>query len=392
MTESIALIFIAGMSLGYISKKIHLPSLVGMILTGIILSPYMFNLIDSSILNISSELRQIALVIILTRSGLSLNISDLKKSGKSAVLMCFVPATFEIVGTLLVAPSLFGINYKEALLLGSVISAVSPAVIVPRMINLIENGYGKKHCVPQTILAGASADDVYVIVLFTSFTALVSGNSDISPFTFIQIPVSVILGILMGITAGFLFSKYFKKVHIRDTAKVIIMLSISFLMIALQDMLENKIRISALIAIMTIGISLNKFYPDITPRLSSKYNKLWTGAEILLFVLVGAEVNLDNAMNYGFTAVIYIFTALLFRMAGVFVSLIKSPFTLKERFFCMISYTPKATVQAAIGAVPLAMGLPCGQIILTSAVLSILITAPLGAFAVDLSYKKLLSE
>lgn len=392
MTESIALIFLIGMSLGYICKKIHLPSLVGMIFTGIILSPYILNLIDPSLLSISADLRQIALVIILTRAGLSLNIDDLKKSGINAVLMCFVPATFEILGTLIIAPRIFDISYNEALLLGSVISAVSPAVIVPRMINLIEKGYGKEHCVPQTILAGASADDVYVIVLFSSFTALVSDNNSVSPLTFIQIPVSVILGIIMGIAVGFLFSKYFKAVHIRDTAKVIIILSISFLMISLQDMLEDKLKISALIAIMAVGISLNQFYPEITKRLSAKYNKLWVGAEIMLFVLVGAEINPDNALTYGFSAVIYVFIVLLFRMLGVFISLIKSPFTLKEKIFCMIAYTPKATVQASIGAVPLAMGLPCGQLILTSAVIAILITAPLGAFAIDLSYKKLLSE
>lgn len=361
---------------------------MGMILAGIFLSGFL----DSSVRGISPDLRQIALVIILTRAGFSLNVEDLRKAGRGAVLMCFLPAAFEIAGTYLTAPYFFGISHAEALVLGSVIAAVSPAVIVPMMIKLIDEGYGKEHCVPQTILAGASADDVFVIVLFTSFTGILSGQGDITVFTFAQIPVSIFLGILLGILAGYLLNVYFRKVHIRDTAKVIVMLSICFLMIDIQDRLEDKVRISALIGIMAIGISFNKFYPQIAQRLSVKYNKLWTGAEIMLFVLVGAEVNVKSAAEYGFTAVIYIFTALIFRMAGVFVSLIKTPMTLKERLFCMIAYTPKATVQAAIGAVPLAMGLPCGQLVLTVAVLAILITAPIGAIATDFAYKRLLTK
>lgn len=391
MLTSIALIFLIGLSLGWIFKKIHLPSLIGMILTGIILSPYMLDMIDSSILGISSELRQIALVIILTRAGLSLNISDLKKSGRSALLMCFLPATFEIAGTLIIAPPLFGIGYIDALILGSVIAAVSPAVVVPRMIKIIDEGYGKLHCVPQTILAGASADDVYVIVLFTSFTAIASGKN-ISALNFIQIPTSIIAGIFIGIVSAFLLSIFFKKFHMRDTVKIIIVLSISFLLLEFQEIIKNKIQISALIAIMSIGVAINKFYPQLSKRLSIKYGKLWVIAEILLFVLVGAEVNLNNAVVYGFSAVIYVLSALIFRMAGVFIALIKSSMTVKERFFCMLAYTPKATVQAAIGAVPLAMGLECGQLVLTVAVLAILITAPFGAFAVDISYKKLLDK
>lgn len=361
---------------------------MGMILAGIFLS----GILDSSVREISSDLRQIALVIILTRAGFSLNVEDLRKAGRGAVLMCFLPAAFEIAGTYLTAPYFFGISHTEALVMGSVIAAVSPAVIVPMMIKLIDEGYGKEHCVPQTILAGASADDVFVIVLFTSFTGILSGQGDISVITFAQIPVSIFLGILMGVLAGYMLNVYFRKVHIRDTAKVIVMLSICFLMIDIQDRLEDKIKISALIGIMAIGISLNKFYPQIVKRLSAKYNKLWTGAEIMLFVLVGAEVDVKSAAEYGFTAVIYIFTALIFRMAGVFVSLIKTPMTLKERLFCMIAYTPKATVQAAIGAVPLAMGLPCGQLVLTVAVLAILITAPIGATATDFAYRRLLTK
>lgn len=388
MLESIALIFLVGMLSGHIFKKLHLPALMGMILAGIFLS----GMLDSSVREISSDLRQIALVIILTRAGFSLNVEDLRKAGRGAVLMCFLPAAFEIAGTYLTAPYFFGISHTEALVLGSVIAAVSPAVIVPMMIKLIDEGYGKEHCVPQTILAGASADDVFVIVLFTSFTGILSGQGDISVITFAQIPVSIFLGILMGVLAGYMLNVYFRKVHIRDTAKVIVMLSICFLMIDIQDRLEDKIRISALIGIMAIGISFNKFYPQIAQRLSVKYNKLWTGAEIMLFVLVGAEVDVKSAAEYGFTAVIYIFTALIFRMAGVFVSLIKTPMTLKERLFCMIAYTPKATVQAAIGAVPLAMGLPCGQLVLTVAVLAILITAPIGATATDFAYRRLLTK
>ena len=390
MLTSIALIFLFGMMFGWIFEKLRLPSLLGMILTGIILGPCMLNLIDGSILSISSELRQVALVVILTRAGLSLDVRELKKAGRSALLMCFVPASLEIIGTTIFAPVLFGISYTEAALIGSVIAAVSPAVVVPRMLKVMNEGYGTDKQIPQIILAGASADDVYVIVLFTSLSAVVSGGNA-SVTDFIQIPTSIFLGVLLGIVIGLLLNFFFRKVHIRDSAKLIIIMSLSFLVLALQDISTDFVRVSGLIAIMVLGMTLFTKYPVLAKRLSEKYNKLWVAAEIVLFVLVGAAVQVDSITKYGVPAVVLLIAALIFRMLGVFISLIKTKLNMKERLFCMLVYTPKATVQAAIGAIPLAMGLDCGNLVLSVAVLSIIITAPFGAFLIDLTYKKLLA-
>ncbi|MDD6207860.1 MAG: cation:proton antiporter [Clostridiales bacterium] len=389
MLLSIALILLLGLLFGSLFSKAKLPSLLGMILVGMVLSPYALNLIDESVLNISGDLRQIALVIILTRAGLSLNIADLKKVGRPAVLMCFVPACVEIAGTVLLAPRLLGITSLEAAVMGSVIAAVSPAVIVPRMIRLIEEGYGTKKSIPQLLLAGASVDDVFVIVLFTAFTSLAS-TGQISAASFLQIPVSIFLGIVIGAVVGLFLVQFFKKVHMRDSVKLLIILSFSFLLLELQNRLEGIIPVSGLLAIMSLGIVIKQTYPVLAVRLSGKYNKLWVAAEVFLFVLVGATVDVKYAMSAGIAAVLVVAGALVFRMAGVALSLIRTDLNGKERAFCMIAYTPKATVQAAIGAIPLAMGLPCGQIVLTVAVLSILITAPLGAIGIDHTYKKLL--
>lgn len=391
MLFSIALILVCGMFLGWICKKLHLPSLLGMIITGIILGPYALNLIDESIINISSDLRRIALIIILMRAGLSLNISDLKKVGRPAILMCFVPACFEMLGMILIAPRLLNISVLDAAIIGAVVAAVSPAVIVPKMLKLIEEGYGTKQSIPQLILAGASVDDVFVIVMFTAFTGLAQGN-DVSLTGFINIPVSIVVGLLFGLIAGYVFSVYFKKVHIRDTAKVIILLCTAFVMVTIEDNFSNFIPFSGLIAVMGLGIALQKKREVVAIRLSVKFNKLWVCAEILLFVLVGATVNLKYALSAGFGVVILIFSVLCFRVIGVLCCLIKTKLNLKERLFCMIAYIPKATVQAAIGAIPLSMGLACGDIVLTVAVLSIIITAPLGAFLIDISYKRLLNK
>lgn len=391
MLTSIALILLSGLLLGSLFSKLKLPSLLGMIIAGIILSPYALNLIDDSILNISSDIRQIALVIILTRAGLSLDVSDLKKVGRPAVLMCFVPACVEIAGTIILAPLLLGITTLEAAIMGSVIAAVSPAVIVPRMIRLIEEGYGKEHSIPQLILAGASVDDVFVIVLFTAFTSLASTGT-LSAVNFLQIPISIILGILTGIISGMILVRFFQKFHMRDSVKILIMLSCSFLLLEMQDRLEGIIPISGLLAIMSLGIVMKQKYNTLAVRLSGKYNKLWVAAEIFLFVLVGATVDLKYALASGLCAVLLVAGALCFRMLGVALSCIKTNLTRQERFFCMVAYTPKATVQAAIGAIPLAMGLPCGQIVLTVAVLSILITAPFGAICIDKLYQKLLTR
>lgn len=389
MLLSIALILLVGMSASWICKKIKLPGLLGMLATGIVLGPYVLNLIDSSILNISSELRKIALIIILTRAGLGLDITGLKKIGRPAILMCFLPASFELLGIILIAPGALGMSVLEAAIMGAVLAAVSPAVVVPRMVKLMDNGYGTAKGIPQLILAGASVDDVYVIVLFSTFIGMMQGKGA-SIINFVNIPVSIILGMGIGILAGYLLAMYFEKIHIRDTVKVLLILSISFILVATEDMLKTPIKFSALIAIMFVGVGLHKKRDVVAKRLSQKYEKLWIASEVFLFVLVGATVNINYLGNMGIKALIVIFGALIFRMAGVFVCLIKTELNKKERLFTMMAYTPKATVQAAIGGIPLALNFACGETVLTIAVLAIVITAPLGAFAIDLSYKKLL--
>ena len=389
MFLSIALILLLGLLFGSLFSKAKLPSLLGMILVGIVMSPYALDLIDESILNISADIRQMALVIILTRAGLSLDIADLKKVGRPAILMCFVPACMEIIGTVLLAPLLLGVSVLEAAIIGSVIAAVSPAVIVPRMIRLMEEGYGTGKSIPQLILAGASVDDVFVIVVFTAFTSL-AATGTVSAASFLQIPVSIILGILAGMAVGMLLVKFFQAFHMRDSVKLLIIISISFLLIELQNRIGNIVPFSGLLAIMSLGIVMKKKYDILAKRLSVKYNKLWVAAEVFLFVLVGATVDLKYAVTAGGYAVLLVLGALVFRMLGVALSLIGTDLNRKERFFCALAYLPKATVQAAIGAIPLTMGLPCGQLVLTVAVLSILITAPLGAICVDNLYQKLL--
>jgi NhaP-type Na+/H+ or K+/H+ antiporter len=391
MLTSLAYIFLLGLSLGYIFNKLRLPALLGMLFTGIILGPYALNLLDPSILSISADLRQLALVIILTRAGLALDLDDLKKVGRPALLMCFVPACFEIAGMVLLAPSLLGISVLEAALMGTVIAAVSPAVIVPKMLFLMENKIGIKKSIPQLIMAGASVDDVFVIVLFTAFTGLLSGG-EVSSASFLQIPIAIVTGLAAGILLGLVLSIYFKRFHMRDSVKVLILLSISFLLVAMEKLLKGTLPVSGLLAVMGMSATLLKTYGILAKRLSAKFNKLWVGAEILLFVLVGATVDIKYAVAAGFAAVLLIFGVMIFRLAGVYVSLLRTPLTKKERVFCMIAYMPKATVQAAIGSIPLALGLSCGKIVLTVAVLAILITAPLGAFGVDISYKKLLEQ
>lgn len=389
MLLSIALILLVGMSASWICKKIKLPGLLGMLATGIVLGPYVLNLIDSSILNISSELRKIALIIILTRAGLGLDITGLKKIGRPAILMCFLPASFELLGIILIAPGALEMSVLEAAIMGAVLAAVSPAVVVPRMVKLMDNGYGTAKGIPQLILAGASVDDVYVIVLFSTFIGMMQGKGA-SIINYVNIPVSIILGMGIGILAGYLLAMYFEKIHIRDTVKVLLILSISFILVATEDMLNTPIKFSALIAIMFVGVGLHKKRDVVAKRLSQKYEKLWIASEVFLFVLVGATVNINYLGNMGIKALIVIFGALIFRMAGVFVCLIKTELNKKERLFTMMAYTPKATVQAAIGGIPLALNFACGETVLTIAVLAIVITAPLGAFAMDLSYKKLL--
>ena len=391
MLLSIALIILIGMTLGWLCKKINLPALIGMLATGIILGPYVLNLLDGSILGISAELRKIALIIILTRAGLGLDLEGLKRVGRPALLMCFLPATCELVGMLIIGPAVLGFSLLEAAILGSVLAAVSPAVVVPRMVKLMDEKYGTAQGIPQMILAGASVDDVYVIVLFSTFVGISQGEGA-SVMSFVNIPVSIVLGIGIGLLVGTGLAYYFSRLHIRDTAKVLIILCISFLLVTMEDGLTTPITFSALIAIMFIGIGLKKKNENLAGRLSLKYGKLWVGAEVFLFVLVGATVNIGYIPKSGVKAIVVVLGALIFRMAGVFLCMLKTSVKPKERLFAMMAYTPKATVQAAIGGIPLAMGLACGDTVLMVAVLAIVLTAPVGAFAIDFTYKKLLSK
>lgn len=391
MLTSLSFIFLLGLSLGKVFERIRLPSLLGMIVTGMVLGPFALDILHPTVLGVFADLRQLALIIILTRAGLSFDFQDLKKVGRPAFLMCFLPACFEIMGVILIAPRVLGISLIDAAVMGSVIAAVSPAIVVPRMIRLIEEGYGKENSIPQLIMAGASVDDVFVIVLFTAFTSLASGRK-IDMLGFLQIPLSILTGIAIGSLFGLGLIAFFRKYHTRDTVKIIILLGFSFLFIELENILEGIIPISGLIAIISIGAIIAKRYNILADRLSLKYNKLWVGAEILLFVLVGATVNLSYALKAGPLSIIVLLVALAFRILGVYISLLKTGLTKREKLFCIIAYIPKATVQAAIGAIPLSMGLSSGEEVLTIAVLSILITAPLGATAMDSLYKKLLDS
>ncbi|NLI89104.1 MAG: sodium:proton antiporter [Epulopiscium sp.] len=389
MLLSFALIFLVGMILGKTFEKIKLPKLLGMLLGGIILGPYALNLIDASILEISAELRHIALIIILIRAGLNLDIKDLRKVGRPAILMSFLPACFEIVGMLILAPNILGISLLEAAVMGTVVAAVSPAVIVPSMLKLMDEGYGTEKGIPQMIMAGASVDDIFVIVLFTAFTGLAQ-SGDFKTINFLAIPSSIIFGLLGGAIAGITLSLLFTKFQFRNTNKIIIILSTSFLLVSLEEAISGIIGFSGLLATMSLGGILRKKEKDISRILSREFAKLWVGAELLLFVLLGATINISYAVDAGVMPIILIFGVLVFRITGVFISLIGTNLSSKERIFIAFAYIPKATVQAAIGGLPLAMGLACGEIVLTVAVVSIILTAPIGAVLIDLTYKKFL--
>ena len=397
MLTSLALIFLVGFAMASIFQKLKLPRIVGMLLTGILLGPHMLNLLQDSILSISGELRQMALIVILIKAGLSLNLNDLKKVGRPAVMMAFVPATFELLAFVIFARMILGINRIDAAVMGAVLAAVSPAVVVPRMVMLMEEKYGTKKSIPQMILAGASCDDIYVIVLFSSFVSMAQGGQA-NWGDFLNIPVSIVLGVALGAIVGYLLSLFFEMAYthghyIRNTMKVILILAISFALMAIETALKPIVSVSGLLAIVSMACVLKIKSPVIvSSRLSNKFGKLWIAAEVILFVLVGAAIDIRYTLNAGLTAVLMIFVALVIRSIGVFLCLIKTPLNGKERLFCIIAYLPKATVQAAIGSVPLAMGLPCGQIVLSVAVLAILITAPLGALGMDRTYRTLLEK
>lgn len=397
MLTSLSLIFLVGLAMGAICRRLKLPRIIGMLATGIVLGPYVLDMLDTSILSISSELRKMALIIILIKAGLSLDLSDLKKAGRPAVLLSFVPATFELMGYIVCVPLILGVSRVDAAVMGAVLAAVSPAVVVPRMVSLIEKRYGTKKAIPQMILAGASCDDIFVIVLFTTFLSMAQGGS-VSVTNFINIPVSIVLGVILGAVTGwglylFFETSYAHKHCVRNSMKVIIVLGFSFLLVSIESWLEGKVAISGLLAVVSMACVLKlKSTAFVSKRLSEKFGKLWLAAEVILFVLVGAAVDIRYMLGAGIAAVVMIITALLFRTAGVLICLIKTPLSAKERLFCVIAYLPKATVQAAIGSVPLAAGLPSGNIILSVAVLAIIITAPLGALGIDSSYKRLLEK
>ena len=391
MLFSLSLILIIGFSLSGILNRIKIPGLIGMIFTGVLLGPHMLDLISPDILGISADLREIALIVILVRAGLSIDISDLRKAGRPALLMCFVPATFEIATVSFLAPMLLGVSYIEAAIMGCVLAAVSPAVIVPRMIHLMETGYGKKSRIPQIIMAGASVDDIYVIVLFTAFLGMYRGEG-FSASTLVSVPVSIISGVIMGAVTGIILVRIFKRIHMRDTVKVLIILSIAFMFVSIEDFLNPFFPVSGLLAVMSLGCSILRSYEILAKRLMGKFSKIWVGAEILLFVLVGAQVDISYLAGAGISSVLLILAALSLRMIGVSLSLAGTSLSLKERLFCSIAYIPKATVQAAIGAVPLSAGVDAGNTILTVAVLAIIISAPVGAIGIDRTYKKLLSQ
>lgn len=392
MLTSLGLVLLLGMALGALAKRLGLPSLVGMLIAGMILGPYALNLLSDSLLNISADLRQLALIIILTRAGLSLDVAALKKVGRPAVLMCFVPACFEIAGMVVLAPRLLGVSTLDAAIMGAVVGAVSPAVIVPRMIRLSEEGWGVDRGIPQLILAGASVDDVFVIVMFTAFTGLASGGQGLTVGTVAGVPLSILTGVAAGLLLGWLLAQWFRLIHMRDSVKVVILLSLAFLLVAAEDALEGVFPFSGLLAVMAAGVGIQRWRGVVAQRLSLKFSKLWVAAEVALFVLVGAAVDLRYALSAGVMAVLAVLGALCFRALGVLVCVSGAHFSGKEKLFCVLGYLPKATVQAAIGGVPLAMGLGCGQIVLTVAVIAILVTAPLGALAIDRSYPKLLTQ
>ena len=397
MLTSLAFIFLVGLAMGAICQKLKLPRIIGMLVTGIVLGPYVLNLLDPSILGISADLRKMALIIILLKAGLSLDLADLKKAGRSAVMMAFVPASFEIVGYIVFAPMILGVSRVEAAVMGAVLGAVSPAVVVPRMVGLMEKKYGTKKAIPQMILAGASCDDIFVIVLFTTFLSMAQGGSA-HVMDFVNIPISIVLGVLLGAVVGYALYLFFETAYarkhcVRNSMKVIIVLGFSFLLIAIEGWLEGKVSVSGLLAVVSMACVLKfKSTEFVSKRLSEKFGKLWLAAEVVLFVLVGAAVDIRYTLSAGLAAVLMIAVALVCRTVGVLLCVTGTQLSWKERIFCVIAYLPKATVQAAIGSVPLSAGLPSGKIILSVAVLAIIITAPIGAIGIDCSYKTLLEK
>ncbi len=390
MATSIAIIILLAIVSNFIFEKIKLPGLLGMLILGITIGPYGFNLIHGDLLNISSDLRKIALIVILLRAGMGIKTSDLKKIGKPAIKMSCIPGILEGFFIAFISTKLLGFTFIQGGILGFIIAAVSPAVVVPQMISLIDNKIGTNKSIPTLILAGASIDDVFAITILTSFLALYSGKNVNIASQLLQIPLSIILGIGLGLILGFIIIYLFKKCSINMIKKILIVLAISILLTTLETIFKDKVLIASLLGVMTIGFILTEKLPNVAAPLSQGLNKLWVFSEILLFVLVGAQVNISVAFTSGAIGIIIIFIGLVGRSIGVIISLIGTNLNIKERIFCVISYIPKATVQAAMGALPLSLGVVSGDLILAISVLSILITAPLGAIGIKVSSKSLL--
>ena len=378
MLMSLALMFLLGFCISGIFKKLHIPSLLGLIITGIILGPAALNLLDTKILSISSELREIALIVILFRAGLSLDISDMKKIGRPAIMLCFVPASFEIVGAVILGPACLGLSHVDSAIVGAMLGAASPAIIVPKMLWLMEEGYGTDKHIPA-------------IVLFTAFIGMSKGEG-ISAWTIASIPISIVTGLGVGIVAGIIMAQIFKKIHLRDTIKILLLFGMSFFFVGAETYVSRYVPFSGLLAVMALGGAILNRRREVASRLSAKIAKIWVGAELLLFIMLGSAVEINALLSAGLGSVLLILGALLFRSIGVIVSLLGSGLKMKEILYCDVAYFPKATVQAAVGAIPLAQGLACGMMVLTTAVLSILITAPLGAILMDVMVKKCLTR
>ena len=397
MLTSLSLVFLLGLAMGAICQRLKLPKIIGMLMTGMVLGPFVFDFLDPALLSISADLKKMAFIIILLRAGLSLDLADLKKVGRPAVLLSFIPATFEIIGYILLAPVMLGITRMDAAVMGAVLGAASPAVVMPQMVHFMENKYGTKKAIPQMIMAGISCDGIFVIVLFTTFLGMAQGGSaDITDF--FNVPISIILGAVLGALVGYLLCLFFEtayahKYYVRNSMKVIIVLGFSFFLIAIETWLEGIVAVSGLLAVVSMACVLKmKSTVFVSKRLSEKFGKLWLAAEVMLFVLVGAAVDIRYTLEAGIMAVLMILTALLFRSCGVLLCMTKTMLTWQERLFCVIAYLPKATVQAAVGSVPLAAGLECGNIVLSVAVMAIVVMAPLGAWGMDSTYKKLLDR
>lgn len=397
MLTSLSLVFLLGLAMGAICQRLKLPKIIGMLMTGMVLGPFVFDVLDPALLSISADLKKMAFIIILLRAGLSLDLADLKKVGRPAVLLSFIPATFEIIGYILLAPVMLEITRMDAAVMGAVLGAASPAVVMPQMVHFMENKYGTKKAIPQMIMAGISCDGIFVIVLFTTFLGMAQGGSaDITDF--FNVPISIILGAVLGALVGYLLCLFFEtayahKYYVRNSMKVIIVLGFSFFLIAIETWLEGIVAVSGLLAVVSMACVLKmKSTVFVSKRLSEKFGKLWLAAEVMLFVLVGAAVDIRYTLEAGIMAVLMILTALLFRSCGVLLCMTKTMLTWQERLFCVIAYLPKATVQAAVGSVPLAAGLECGNIVLSVAVMAIVVTAPLGAWGMDSTYKKLLDR